>query len=523
MRRAERPRPTPITRVFAAILAVAGVAGLSACAPDTDPSWQPAQWPIVGRMLTNPPPAIDATRIALASQRIRNDAVRVEARWAYLPGSQPLNDAVEATVRAAIGAQSEAAAMAYRPQVFGIEAGLRDRGCVPGATSRPAAEVLGAATESHTVVVCEIVHAAGSTFGQRLRVVRGSASDGAVQVEADQITTLYTDVATGQVGDGASMIAEADLLWTDVVSVARRAAGGLSLVAVAPPSEQQRAALGQALQDASFVEGELVVPLPAGFTAPELEGLAGWQTPDLDHPVWVSLPRESYDPALTDFGRVIADARGPFTGPTTAGASFDRTPCDLVPCMALTLDDGPSGLTDGILDALRDRHASATFFMLGRNAQNRPDTVRRVSAEGHQIGNHTWNHPDLTTLSDERIATELSATADLLRSLSGQSVSTFRPPYGALNDRVLGVAAMPAILWSVDTRDWAGRADDDLLAYSVGAPRIGTIMLMHDIQAGTARVMPQVLDGLLDRGFSLVTVSHLFGGQIPGGIVRYAP
>jgi peptidoglycan/xylan/chitin deacetylase (PgdA/CDA1 family) len=506
-------------RVVAALLVAVAVVGLSACAPDTDPSWRPAQWPIVGRMLTAPPPSVDPAGIALASQRIRNDAVRVEARWAYLPGSQPVNDAIEATVRAAIGAQSTASGVGYTPEVFGVDAALRERGCVVGATARPATDLLGAAPESHTVVVCEIVHAVGTTFGERVRVVRGSAT----AVESDEITTLYTDITTGTVGDGASMIGQTDMLWEDVVSVARRAAGGLSLIAVAPPSDDERAALGRALQDASFVDGELVVPLPVGFTAPELEGLAGWRTPDSEHPVWVSLPRESYDPALTDFGRLIADAQGPFAGPTVAGAAFDRTPCDLVPCMALTLDDGPSGLTDGILDTLRDHHASATFFMLGRNARNRPDTVRRVSAEGHQIGNHTWSHTDLTTLPDDGIAAELQSTADLLRSLSGQPVSIFRPPYGALNDRVLSVAGIPAILWSVDTRDWDGPADADLLAYSVSAPRVGTIMLMHDIQADTARVMPQLLDGLLDRGFSLVTLSHLFGGQIPGGVVRHGP
>ncbi|WP_458041388.1 MULTISPECIES: polysaccharide deacetylase family protein [Bacteria] len=506
-------------KLLTSVLVAAGVIGLSACAPDTDPSWTPAQWPIVGRMLTAPPPPVDPAGIALASQRIRNDAVRVEARWAYLPGAQPLNERIEAAVRTAIGEQSAAVGVAYEPQVFGVEAALRERGCVAGVTALPAAELLGASTDSHTVVVCEIVHAAGSTFGQRLRVVRGSAT----ALEMDQITTVYTDVATGAVDDGAALIGETDVLWEDVVSVARRAAGGLSLIAVGQPSAEQRASLARALQDVSFVGGELIVPLPVGFTAPELEGLAGWQTPDAEHPVWVSLPRESYDPALTDFGRVIADAQGPFFGPATAGAAFDRTPCDLVPCMALTLDDGPSGLTDGILDALRDRHSSATFFMLGRNAQNRPDTVRRVSAEGHEIGNHTWNHPDLTTLADERIAAELQSTGDLLRSLSGQAVSTFRPPYGALNDRVLGVAGMPAILWSVDTRDWAGPSDVDLLSYAVSAPRVGTIMLMHDIQGATSRVMPGVLDGLLDRGFSLVTLSKLFDGQVPGGIVRYAP
>ena len=160
---------------------------------------------------------------------------------------------------------------------------------------------------------------------------------------------------------------------------------------------------------------------------------------------------------------------------------------------------------------------------MGGSPGPREGAGRGVSAGGQQRETHPGTHPVLRPLSAGGIAAELRSTADLLRSLSGQSVSTFRPPYGALNDRVLGVAGMPAILWSVDTRDWAGRSDDDLLAYSVGAPRVGTIMLMHDIQAGTARVMPQVLDGLLDRGFSLVTVSHLFGGQVPGGIVRYAP
>ena len=506
-------------RRLIALLVVAGAVMLAGCAPDTDPAWRPAEWPVVGRMLTAPPTPVDPAGIAVASQRIRNDSVRVEARWAYLPGRQPLNDAVEAAVRGAIDAQASAAAVAYEPQVFGVDAGLRDRGCVPGSTAAPASELLGQAPDPHTVVACEIVHAAGSTFGQRLRIVRGTAA----AVEFDQITTLYTDVATGTVADGASLIGQADSLWEDVVSVARRSAGGLSLVPVSAPSDDQRASLGRALQDASFLDGELIVPLPIGFTSPELEGLAGWRSPDAEHPVWVSLPRASYDAALTDFGRVVADARGAFTGPSTAGAAFDRTPCDLVPCMALTLDDGPSGLTPGILDALRDRHAAATFFMLGRNAQNYPDTVRRVSAEGHEIGNHTWNHPDLTTLPDDRIAAELRTTADLLRNLSGQAVGTFRPPYGEVNDRVLAVAGMPAILWSVDTRDWAGASDAELADVSINRPRVGTIMLMHDIQAVTGRVMPQVLDGLLDRGFSLVTLSHLFDGRVPGGIVRYAP
>jgi peptidoglycan/xylan/chitin deacetylase (PgdA/CDA1 family) len=191
--------------------------------------------------------------------------------------------------------------------------------------------------------------------------------------------------------------------------------------------------------------------------------------------------------------------------------------------MALTLDDGPSTLTPQFLDVLRDEQSAATFFMLGQNAQNFPDTVRRVAAEGHQIGNHTWNHPYLTELTKEQIEDQLGRTAGLLRDLSGQPVGTFRPPGGFIDADVVAIAGQPAILWSVDTRDWEKPADDDLARYAIDAPEVSTIMLMHDIQAGSARVFDRVVSGLRDRGFSLVTLDALFGGSVPSGIVRHGP
>jgi peptidoglycan/xylan/chitin deacetylase (PgdA/CDA1 family) len=161
--------------------------------------------------------------------------------------------------------------------------------------------------------------------------------------------------------------------------------------------------------------------------------------------------------------------------------------------------------------------------MLGQNAQSYPDTVRRVAAEGHEVGNHTWNHSYLTELTKAQIESQLGRTADLLRQLSGQPVGLFRPPGGFVDGNVVAIAGQPAILWSVDTRDWAHPADADLARYAVDAPNVSSIMLMHDIQAGSARVFDQVVQGLRDRGFSLVTVDALFGGAVPGGIVRHGP
>ena len=100
----------------------------------------------------------------------------------------------------------------------------------------------------------------------------------------------------------------------------------------------------------------------------------------------------------------------------------------------------------------------------------------------------------------------------------------FRPPYGEFTPRVLAAAGMPAILWDIDTNDWQGPADDVLIARAVEQPCAGSIVLLHDVHAVTARTAGAVLDGLLDRGFQLVTVRQLFGGELPtSGSWRRAP
>ena len=503
---------TRLARVGAAGFAIAlAAAFLSGCAPEPDLLWSPASWQATGSIVDSPPH--ETSDVQLTDFRVRNDDLGIDARWGRLAGEQPINAAIEQTVRDAVAASENARGVKYSPQAHPAGAGLGERGCSAGAMSTPAGELM--AGRSGTVVVCEVVLARGNVFGEALRTV--TAGDGAVT--ADTTTTFYTDFSTGAVGTGDALFGEVLPLWTSMIEVLRRDAGSLSLLPVASPTLEQVTVLQAALKNAVLAEGHVIIPVPAELTAVELEGLAAWSSAPEARPSFVSVEATG----LTPLGDAIAHASGPFTGPAAMGMGWEHVPCDLVPCMAMTLDDGPSPLTPGFLDVLRDNHAAATFFMLGQEAQAYPDIVRRVAAEGHQIGNHTWNHPHLTTVPPETITDQISRTNAVLRELSGQPVATFRPPGGLLTKEGLALVGMPAIMWSVDTRDWAQPTDDDLRAYAIDTPEIGSIVLMHDIQDVTSRVFADVVSGLNDRGFVLVTIDQLFDGAVPSGVVRHGP
>lgn len=503
------------------LLGALAAVGLVACAPELEASWSPASWEISGEVvpvpMTEVPDAEETTQVDTLGMRVRNDDVGIDARWSVLPGAPAVNDVLEQAVRSAIGERAMASGAAYRPAVFDPGAGLGDRGCAPGSSAAPATEILGA--RSGAVVVCEIVRARGSVFAESLRTVTGA--DGAVTT--DVTTTIYTDLASGAVGTGADLFADPAALWTMTVDILRRSLGSLSLAPVGAPDPAQLALFGDALERARLHEGSIVIPVPQDLDAPELTGLLGWQNRGAGTAAAVEITTDVAGAALTPLGRAVADASGEFAGPASAGAGVERMPCDLVPCMAMTLDDGPSSLTPTFLDVLREEQSAATFFMLGQNAQRHPDTVARVAAEGHQVGNHTWDHPYLTDLTDPEVQAQLGDTRALLQRLSGQPVATFRPPGGFVDDHVLALAGQPAIMWSVDTRDWAGPTDDELRSYAIERPQLGTIMLMHDIQEDSARVFGDVVAGLRDRGLSLVTIDQLFGGSVPGGAVRHGP
>lgn len=122
--------------------------------------------------------------------------------------------------------------------------------------------------------------------------------------------------------------------------------------------------------------------------------------------------------------------------------------------IALTFDDGPSSFTDRLLDCLEANNAKATFFMVGKEILSFPDEVKRMKALGCELGNHTYDHTDLATLSASDISSQISRVDQELVNLTGQGATVVRPPYGSVNDTVKATVGTPMILWSIDTLDW---------------------------------------------------------------------
>ena len=186
------------------------------------------------------------------------------------------------------------------------------------------------------------------------------------------------------------------------------------------------------------------------------------------------------------------------------------------PMVAVTYDDGPAKYTDSILDCLEKYHARATFFVQGKSVSKYASSVKRAVELGCEIGNHTNSHANLTKLSSDGIASEISATNKAVYNAAGVYPKLFRPPYGAYNSSVLSAAGMPAIMWSVDTLDWKTRNADKTLASVQSSTKDGSIILMHDIHAPTAEAAERVIKYLLKQGYQLVTVSELLDARKGG-------
>ncbi len=198
-----------------------------------------------------------------------------------------------------------------------------------------------------------------------------------------------------------------------------------------------------------------------------------------------------------------------WTSALPLSAAQDGINCLEVACVALTFDDGPSFYTEGLLDTLKEHDVKATFFVLGTQVRIQSETILRMFHEGHQIGNHTWDHPNLTQLSDELIQQQLQRTDDLITQIVGVPTQHMRPPYGAHNERVRAASGLPIIFWSVDPLDWRDRNAETVAARIAEAP-VGAIILAHDIHKSTVDAVPAIIAALKDRGIHFVTVTKLF-------------
>lgn len=182
--------------------------------------------------------------------------------------------------------------------------------------------------------------------------------------------------------------------------------------------------------------------------------------------------------------------------------------------VALTFDDGPSSAyTPQVLDILKRHGAKGTFFVLGSNVRRCSSIVSRAAAEGHEIGVHTWSHINMVRSSMEKIDGEVGRTADIIRSVTGKAPAIMRPPYGAVNARIVNHMyeryGMRSILWDVDTQDWRRPGVSTVINRAVNRAKPGSIILVHDIHASTLAAIEGIVTGLQSRGFTLVTVSEL--------------
>ena len=251
------------------------------------------------------------------------------------------------------------------------------------------------------------------------------------------------------------------------------------------------------------------------------------------------VPGDDAGPLLSELGtRARAAAQEPEEGFTVEPVEPDgeRTPVPGIPadwadhvdctapetkCVALTFDDGPGSRTPELLDTLAEHDAPATFFQTGRMIDRFPDTLRRAYAEGHEIGNHTIDHPDLTGLDEAGIRAELAPVNERIRRETGAVPVVMRPPYGATNDAVAAVTreqGLSQILWNIDTEDWRDRDAEIVAERAVDGAEPGAIILMHDIHGTTVDAVPAVLDDLTAQGYTFATVSQMLGETEPGSL-----
>ena len=210
--------------------------------------------------------------------------------------------------------------------------------------------------------------------------------------------------------------------------------------------------------------------------------------------------------------RKFANIPKPAEKPKPAPAAPTPAPSTGNKVIALTFDDGPGPYTAHLLDILDQYGAKATFFLIGSKVSGQASVVRSIQARGHQLGNHSWSHPELPKLSVDQIAGEIDRTNEAIRQATGVKPSILRPPYGAVNGVVLEqlrLRNMSSILWSVDTRDWADRNSQIVCSRAVAGARPGAVILMHDIHQTSVNAVPCILSSLKQQGYSFVTIQRL--------------
>lgn len=180
------------------------------------------------------------------------------------------------------------------------------------------------------------------------------------------------------------------------------------------------------------------------------------------------------------------------------------------PRIAITFDDGPSSQCTGrLLDGLKERDVKATFFLIGENAKENPELVKRLDEEGHLIGNHTYHHVEITKVSDEEAKKEILDTNEVITSITGKPVEYMRPPFGLWQRNLeMEIEVLP-VMWTIDPLDWTTENVDEIVNKVVTEAEENDIILLHDCYDSSVDAALRIIDILQKKGFEFVTVEQL--------------
>jgi peptidoglycan/xylan/chitin deacetylase (PgdA/CDA1 family) len=452
---------------------------------------------------TNPPPATPGSIPGL--QVVNDSSEHGSCRWftsyPVVPGAEGMTAAMRTYVKERLATY------------LGKGSGLGDMRNCP--------------KERELNISFDLLTASGDILANRLTTLqRGGAANGT------STRVFWYDGKAGKNVNSTALIAK-DSLDRLATTVKGNLKGREGIDAVRLDSAFQDAKNREVhLQDMAFTpEGDMVVTFARGVVA--ASSVERTQA---------RIPKQKVSPLLSDFGRraqqqAIAPSRkldlgvpsppptSPVTMATTTASKEPRTDCRKVMCVALTFDDGPAQYTAQLLDILARYKVRATFYLVGQNATSYQDLVRAQNEAGHELGNHSWNHSDLTKLSAEEIRSQMTRTDAAIAKAAGTVPDTLRPPYGAYNDSVRRNAGKPLMLWSVDPEDWKYHDSDRVAKHILDKTRPGDIVLLHDIHRTSVNAVPRILRGLKARGYHFVTVSELFSGQTlkAGAVYRYNP
>ncbi|WP_084296059.1 polysaccharide deacetylase family protein [Desulfitibacter alkalitolerans] len=189
--------------------------------------------------------------------------------------------------------------------------------------------------------------------------------------------------------------------------------------------------------------------------------------------------------------------------------------------IALTFDDGPDDLfTPQILDVLKEHEVPATFFVVGRRCELFPEVLKRMASEGHIIGNHTWSHPNIIKLSNDKVIEELKQTDEIINRLAGYIPILFRSPYGSMDREKVELVAKRGykhIAWSVDSLDWKGLSAEEVKTNILENVIEGSIILQHSAGgvgedlSGTIKALSDIIKVLKKDGYEFTTIDKLLG------------